>query len=253
MIDPEGKVINDKSFPIPVNLQEIVREQISELLEAGIIQRSFSHFSSPFFVIKKKSLQNASEEDASKVKYRMVIDFRLLNEISLTESGQLLHINYMVNRFKKHFVYSSVDFVFGYYQIPLEQRSRHLIAFRTQYGLMEFTRMPLGLNSASSTLNRHMQFIFPPENSPNITIFLDDILISTATVEEHFQVLRHVFGKLREHNLKLRPKKSKFFQKSLLFLGHRIGQQGVGTDESKQVIIKNLKDFWVLWDFQEDS
>ncbi|POS82905.1 hypothetical protein EPUL_005149 [Erysiphe pulchra] len=63
-----------KSFRHPHAMKEIIQDQIQKLLEDKIIRPSISPYSAPVWIVPKKA-------DASgKKKYRMVIDYRKLNE-----------------------------------------------------------------------------------------------------------------------------------------------------------------------------
>ena len=55
-------------------------------------------------------------------------------------------------------------------------------------------------------------FLFP--------IFMDDIIIFSRSVEEHLVHLQKVFGRLRQANVKLNPKKCSFVKQKVEYLGH---------------------------------
>ncbi|GBO07184.1 Retrovirus-related Pol polyprotein from transposon 297 [Araneus ventricosus] len=64
-------------------------------------------------------------------------------------------------------------------------------------------------------------------------VYLDDIIIVGRTFEEHLNNLRKVFQRLQKANLKLNPKKCRFFHKEVAYLGHVISAEGVKTDPEK--------------------
>ena len=70
-------------------------------------------------------------------------------------------------------------------------------------------------------------------------IYLDDIVIWGATIEEHNQRLVEVFDRLRAQSLKLEPDKCKFLRKEVYFLGYKVTAEGVAMDERKVAAIKN--------------
>lgn len=80
------KIITKHEDPIykhpyryPQILDDEVNKQIKEMLEQGIIRKSNSPYCSPIWIVPKK-------EDASKEKkYRLVIDYRGLNEITIDD------------------------------------------------------------------------------------------------------------------------------------------------------------------------
>ena len=68
---------------------------------------------------------------------------------------------------------------------------------------------------------------------------LDDIVVYSATYEEHIQKLENVFQRLRDRGLKLKPIKCLLFQHRIKYLGHVISPEGVSTDPDKISVVKN--------------
>ena len=64
-------------------------------------------------------------------------------------------------------------------------------------------------------------------------VYLDDIIIYSKTVEDHFQKLREVFKRLERAGLKVKPSKCSLMQKSVCYLGHVVSEGGVATDTEK--------------------
>ena len=64
-------------------------------------------------------------------------------------------------------------------------------------------------------------------------IYLDDLIVFSKTVDEHFDKLEKIFQRLRDHNLKLTPKKCKFFQEKVQYVGHVVSEKGVEADPEK--------------------
>ena len=65
-----------------------------------------------------------------------------------------------------------------------------------------------------------------------VIVFIDDILVTGRTREEHTRNLRNVLDRLRQVGLRLRKSKCLFFQQSLEYLGHVISKEGIRpTDE----------------------
>ncbi len=63
--------------------------------------------------------------------------------------------------------------------------------------------------------------------------YLDDIVVFGHTFDEHLEQLRAVLTRLQKANLKLNPKKCRFFEQSAHFLGQVISGKGVSTDPAK--------------------
>ena len=69
-------------------------------------------------------------------------------------------------------------------------------------------------------------------------VYLDDVIVFSRTVAEHFERLELLFGRLREANLKLKPSKCHLFRKAVTFLGHIVSETGLETDPEKISCVK---------------
>ena len=65
-------------------------------------------------------------------------------------------------------------------------------------------------------------------------------MIFSATLEEHMHHLKVIFGKLRQHNLRLKLKKCSFLQLETNYLGFVISEEGIKADEKKVEAIRSL-------------
>ena len=106
-------------------------------------------------------------------------------------------------------------------------------AFRVPWGLFEFTRMPQGLVNSPSTFERLMELVLGEFNLTELVIYLDDILVFSASVEEHLSRLEKAFQRLSKFSLKLNPAKCEFFKHEVRFLGHVVNGSGISTDPEK--------------------
>ncbi|KAL9831058.1 putative nucleotidyltransferase, Ribonuclease H [Arabidopsis thaliana] len=66
-----------------------------------------------------------------------------------------------------------------------------------------------------------------------VHIFFDDILIYSASLEEHIQHLELVFQTMREHSLFAKECKCEFATNRVEYLGHYITAEGVSIDPDK--------------------
>lgn len=73
----------------------------------------------------------------------------------------------------------------------------------------------------------------------SVLIYLDDIIAFGASFEDHLQKLRQVLGRVRDHGLKIKPKKCQLFKQHIEYLGHVVTQEGVKLAPSKVEAIQN--------------
>lgn len=115
------------------------------------------------------------------------------------------------------------------------------MAFRTHQGLYEFLVMPFGLTNAPATFQSLMNILFAELLCHGVLIFMDDILVYSATIEEHVVLLRKVFDILHANKFYIKRSKCFFAQLSVEYLGHVISAAGVATDPSKVQAVMEWK------------
>ena len=75
-----------------------------------------------------------------------------------------------------------------------------------------------------------------------LLFYLDDICIFGSSIDEMLDRIGLVFQHLKEFNLKIKPKKSYFFQTNVLFLGHILSKEGISPNPKK---VSKVRDWLV--------
>ena len=83
--------------------------------------------------------------------------------------------------------------------------------------------MPFGLTKAPATFQTFINDALQPFLDRFATVYLDDILIYSDTLEEHKEHVRQALEQLQRHGLHLKPEKCKFFKTEVKYLGLIIG------------------------------
>lgn len=213
---------------------EEIQKQVDKLLEDNVIQNSHSPWSAPVHLVPKKL--DASGER----KYRMVIDYRRLNEITVDDKYPLPNITDLFDKLGKSQYFSTLDLASGYHQIEVNEADRAKTAFTTQSGHYEFGRMPFGLKTAPATFQRAMDNVLRGLQGIHCLVYLDDIIIYSASLQEHVDKLRKIFDRLRETNLKVTLDKCEFLRKEVLYLGHTITKNGLMPNDDKIQAVINF-------------
>ena len=109
--------------------------------------------------------------------------------------------------------------------MPLDKQYREYVTVNTPKGLYEYNHLPFGVSSAPSIFQRTMDNLL--QGIKGVSVYIDDILISGSTVEEHLQTLDKVLERLKTAGL--RPNKSKcfFLRPWIEYLGHIIDKEGL--------------------------
>lgn len=221
-----------KMYRYPQEQKNELKRQINSLLDQGIIQPSFSPWASPIWIVPKKL-------DASgQRKWRMVIDYRSLNEKTIGDRYPIPNIDDLLDKLGKCNYFTTLDLASGFHQIEMDPDSIQKTAFNFgTEGHYEFLRMPFGLKNAPATFQRAMNNVLIGLN--NVVVYLDDILIFSTSLQEHLENIRNVFKRLKEFNLKVQLDKSEFLKRETAYLGHIITPDGIKPNPDKIKAIKN--------------
>ena len=214
---------------IPVQLQSKVRKCLDNWLKQGIIRLSKSPYASQVVIVCKKTSE-----------IRLCVDFRKLNAISIHDSFPLPHVEEALQAVQAAVWFSSFDLAQGYLQMAMEEEDIEKTTFRTgSSGLYKFTRMPFGLTNAGASFCRLMEMCIGDQQYVTLLFYLDDICIFAETANQMLDRIELIFSRLKEFNLKIKPKKSHFFQTSVTFLGHILSADGVLPNLEKVATIKD--------------
>lgn len=222
-----------KTYRYPSIHRQEVQNQIQKMLDQKIIQPSNSPWSSPIWVVPKKL-------DASgKTKWRVVIDYRKLNEKTIDDKYPLPNITDLLDKLGRCQYFTTLDLASGFHQIEMHENDIPKTAFNVENGHYEFRRMPFGLKNAPATFQRLMDNILRGVQNESCLVYLDDIIVFSTSLEEHISRLKGVFDRLRNSNFKIQLEKSEFLKKEVAYLGHIVTPDGVKPNPDKITAIQN--------------
>lgn len=228
----------------PVHKEEIDR-QVTKLLKDKIITPSASPFNAPLWIVPKKAAADGQK------KWRMVIDFRKLNEKTIGDAYPLPNIVEILDQLGSAKYFSIFDLAQGFHQISMAPEDQEKTAFSTPRHY-EYQRMPFGLKNAPATFQRLMDNVLTGLQGNELFVYLDDIVVYARSLEEHDVKIKELMQRLKEANLQLQPDKCQFLRHEVVYLGHIIGNDGVKSDPNKIKAVehfpiprnyKNIKQF----------
>ena len=109
----------------------------------------------------------------------------------------------------------------------MEKDSGPITAFATTFGLYQFIRMPFGLKNTGASYSRFVQRLVDILGVPEIVAYLDDVLVHSADLETHVNLIRLVFSAHKEAGIRLNAGRTHLFQEEVEYLGHLVSKEGV--------------------------
>ena len=195
-LKPFELIVDEKKWEVPANRspprklspekEAEVQKQVTELLGAGIIEKSDASFYSQVLLVPKPGTNV----------WRMCVDYRNMNSCTKPNSWPIPHIDSMLRRIgSKHGKYfATMDLTQGYHQASVALGSRIYTAFILFCGLYQFTRLPFGPKRASSYFQEQMASVVLAGLLYFICeVYLDDITVFGSTEDEFIKNLRTVF------------------------------------------------------------
>ena len=136
--------------------------------------------------------------------------------------------------------FTSFDLAQGYLQLAMDEADIHKTAFCAgSLGLYEFTHMPFGLSNAGASCCCLMEMCLGNQQYLMLLFYLNDICVFSSSVDEMLDRIELVLNRLKGFNLKIKPKKSFFFQSNVLFLSHILSKNGISPNPEKVSKVKD--------------
>ena len=198
------------------------KRQIQEGMARGQVRPSTSPWGSPVLFVKKK--------DGT---LRMCIDYRALNKLTIKNNTALPRIDELLDRMAGARYFTTMDLRSGYNQMRVDESSIPFTAFKTKWGLFEYTVLSFGLCNAPASFQALMTDIFRVYLDQWLVIFIDDLCVWDSDLDSHVQHLEIILSTLREHKLYIKDNKCEWIKPEVSFLGHRISKAGVSMDDGK--------------------
>jgi transposase InsO family protein len=205
-----------KAFSLPYATRTEVDKNLDDLLENGIIEPvPFAEYACPLVVVKKPDNQ-----------IRICGNYKLTaNKVLKLEQYPIPTFEDLVQSLQGGQHFTKLDLSHAYHQLELEPQARKYTTINTHRGLFQYRRLPFGIASAPAIFQRTMESVVG--DIPMVKAYLDDLIVSGRTEQEHLANLLEVLSRLRKHGMKLKREKCEFFKSSITYLGHQITADGI--------------------------
>ena len=223
---PNTKPFRAKPIRLNPDQEAALEIQVNNWLQQKVIAEGDSPWSHPIFAVRKKAA------NTGETKLRWVLDFRRLNNVTEKLAAPIPHIGDTLERLGNSKIYSVLDLTAAYHAMSMTEEAGKATAFCTKKKQYIFLRMPFGLTNAPASFCQLMCKVYElnPELAKFSLSYLDDIIVHSNTVEEHFIHLRKVLECLCTAGLKLNIGKCDLFATQVKFLGHCISGSGISMD-----------------------
>ena len=214
---------------VPHPLQQRVKEELDRMVQQSVISpvEGPTEWCSGMVPVLKPN-----------GKVRVCVNLTALNRDVAREVHPMKTVDDNLAKLQGSTIYSKLDANSGFWQIPLDEKSRILTTFITPHGRYCFNRLPFGISSAPEVFQRIISKILVGLEGQGVIVHMDDILIHGRNEEEHDARVRKVLSRLQEAGVTLNDK-CEFSKKRVKFLGHVVSAAGIEVDPSKTTAIRN--------------
>ena len=215
-----AKPIKQRAYHASHHHCQEIEKQVEKMLHNGIIEPSVSLWASPVMLVTKADNT-----------LRLCIDYWNLNKVIIKDSYSLPHIRDTLDTLYGNNLFTTLDLLKGYHQIEVKESSCEKTAFTTHIGLFQYILLPFGLTNAPASFQRLLEHVLWDYIGKFVILYIDDILIFSASFENHLSHVAQVLQTLREAYLKVRISKCQFARNSVEFLGHLIIPERFGPNK----------------------
>ena len=224
-VKENAKPVFQKSRPVPYALVEKVEQEYDRLIESDVMYPvEFSEWATPVVNVAKAN-----------GKIRVCGDYKAVNEVIEDDSYKFPNVQDLFAKLAQDGlqpkVFTVLDLSGAFNQLLLDEEAAKLLVLNTHKGLLATKRLTYGVKVAPAQFQACIDKVLG--GVKHVFTYIDDILIATASEQEHVKVLEEVFKRLEKYNVKLNGTKCQYMQQSIKYLGHELSAAGIKPLESK--------------------
>lgn len=229
IITSPGPPVAQKPRRLAPDRLRAAKREFNAMLRLGLARPGKGSWASPLHMVPKKG------DD----EWRACGDYRGLNVRTYPDKYGVRHIQDFAQHLDGKSIFSKIDCTRAYTQIPVAEEDIPKTAIITPFGLFEFPFMTFGLRNAAQTFQRFIDEVL--QGLDFVYAYIDDILIASASLDEHMGHLRVVCERLKQYGLVINPSKCVFGQPQIEFLGYLVSGAGTQPLPEKVEAIRSFK------------
>ena len=216
-VDPAVKPKFCRARTVPYARRDQVEKELERLVEADVLEPvRFAEWAAPIVPVLK----------TDKKSIRICGDFKAtVNQAAKLEHYPIPKVEDLFSKLAGGKRFSKLDLSQAYQQILLDEDSRQYVTINTQKGLFQYKRLPFGVSSAPGIFQRTMESLV--QGISGVVVYIDDVLITGPTESDHLAALEEVLSRMKGAGLRLRRDKCAFLERSVVYLGYRIDEEGL--------------------------
>ena len=213
-IPTQGAPVQSRARRLDQEKLAVAKAELNKLVELGICHKGRSAWSSPLLVTTKPCGG-----------WRVCGDYRRLNAMTEDDQYPVRQLTDFTSELHGKTIFSKIDLLKGYHQIPVAEEDVGKTAVITPFGLYVFPCTPFGLKNAGQDFQRLMDEILG--DIPRVFVYIDDILVASDSMEQHLADLDIVFKTLAANGMVVQRPKCVLGKPSLEFLGYQVDSTGI--------------------------
>ena len=222
--------IASQPYKVPFGLRKEMDTIIEKHVREGIMEETYSPWSAPCLLVRKS--------DGS---YRLVCDYRRLNDATVFDTYPLPCIKDSLVSLADSKVYTCMDLLQGFHQIPCTDDAKQKLAISTYQGRQyTWSRMPMGPKNGPPTFQRLMDTIARGIGPDRLIIYLDDLLVHGIDYDHMLYNLEAILERLSKNGLRIKASKVQALQTEVNFAGYSISGGIIKPLKSRVADIVNL-------------
>jgi hypothetical protein len=226
-------------YPLSEMELEALPKWLNKNLSKGFIHASSSPAGTPILFVKKS--------DGS---LRLCVDYQGLKEGTIKNCYPLPLLHEILLCLQKAKYFTKLDIHRAYNLVRMAEGEEWKTAFRTWYGLFKLLVMPFGLTNVPTSFQHFINDVLQPYLDVFITAYLNDVLIYSDNLNDHWNHVLKVLEALSKAGLHLKPEKCEFHQQEVKYLGFIISTSRTKMDPAKVAIIQEWPEPWNIKDVQ---